>query len=435
MASVVTTKNPNIGKSIYPTVVDMARGVTRILRDLDYYPATYESDESSALSRIVIRGCEFDNFASNSYLGICDDPRIIKAMKNALDHYGSGAGASRLTAGTQSIHRQLEERIAAFKHREDAVIFSAGMLVNMGVIPALASSTLRHLIDDTESGLRSATGLFGSVAIFCDEKNHASVIDGCALSIFNLWGGHRSKFHSYRHLDMNHLEQLLQISNREQNIIITDGVFSLHGHVAPLNNIVKLSRQYNAVVYVDDAHGTGVLGPTGRGTAEMFGVDVDIHMGTFSKAFGGSGGFIVGDRDFCDYLRVACRTHMFQTAMAPCTAAGLIVSLDIVEFELWRRERLLENATSVRKELERLGFSTLSSKHHIIPVLVGDEQIAINLYHGLLERGIFAPCYRYPAMDFNEAIIRCNMMATHTEEQLDRLVTALAELGRRYGVI
>lgn len=419
-------------------VVEMAETLSRKLRKSGYYPDVAEITSPSSAT-VITGGETCVNFASNSFLGLCDHPKIIEAMIAALQQSGTGAGSARLIV-SHEIHRELERRIAAFKGREDAVIFSSGMLVNLGLVPALASTFLRPLAANlVEDGIldEETMGAFGSTSLFVDRFSHGCIHDGAALSIRNFWGGTPARVHFFEHMDMADLEDGLSSDTRGHKVIITDGVFSIHGRIAPLQEIVRLARRYNAVVYVDDAHGTGVLGPTGRGTAELLGCDesIDIPVGTFSKALGGEGGFVVGTRDFCDFVRVAARTAVLQTGTPPANAAGLIAAINIAEAEPDRRIRLLENAHVVRSELERLGFSTCDSHHHIVPVFIGKETIAMAVYRELLNLGVFTGCARLPASPKGEAIIRCNMMATHTHEQLERLVDALEASGRRHGII
>lgn len=423
----------SVTKTNLPNLVQAGEQVLRVLRSTGRYP--HENVVESAITNdVTYNGHRVANFLSNSFLGLCDHPKIIEAGKNALDKYGAGAGSARLVS-TQKIHRDLEAAIAAFKGREDAIIFSTGMLVNVGVIPALASSPLYYLLRKLDR--ETARDLYGSVTIFLDKLNHSCIYDGAALSMNNLWGGPPAKVVRYNHLDTDDLASKLASDDSEQKIVATDGVFSIHGHLAPLPEIVKLARQYSAIVYVDDAHGTGVLGATGRGTAEMFGVDNDVNVpvGTLSKALGVAGGFVAGSTDFCDYLRGACRTYVFQTAMPPSQAGALIEAIKIAQEETWRREAVLGNALKVRSELERLGFSTLGSNHHIVPVLIGDEIAADEIAQALKEQGVLVGCIPYPAVPMGEAILRCNMMATHTTEDLERLTSVLETEGRKRNVI
>jgi len=416
--------------------------VARFLGQAGRYPFVnvLETPITATVETLSHRG-ECVNFLSNSFLGLCDHPAIIGAMHRSLEQYGAGAGSARLVS-TQGVHVELEQAIAKFKGRESAIAFSTGMLANLGVIPALASSPMYHLVRKMDREL--AKKLFPTTTVLIDKFDHACIYDGAALAEHNLWGGPQAKVVRYNHLDMIDLRQKLQEDLEESErigvprarIIITDGVFSIHGRLAPLDKIVQMAREFDAIVYVDDAHGTGVLGTTGRGTAELFGVDaeIDVPLGTLSKAFGIAGGFVAGSENFCDYLRTS-RTYMFQTAMPPVCASGLVEAIKLVDSESWRRKAVLENADRVRRAVESIGLSTLGSAHHIIPILIGDEQSANSIAQELNEAGVLVGCIMYPAVPQGEAILRCNMMATHSEDNLDRLITNLEHQCRRHGTI
>jgi len=412
--------------------MEMARQVTRTLREHSYYPRIEEITAYPRGVEVVIEGHTSVNFSSNDYLDFAHEPRIVEAAATALRRFGLGAGGSRLTAGTQEPHVRLEARIAVFKGKEDAVVFSAGYLANVGIIAALAGATLKGVISMLNGGESSDT----SLEVFSDQLVHASIIDGIGLTGSKT---SRAQFRvsRYEHRNMDRLEFALRRSTAARKLIVTDGVFSLHGRLAPLREIVALARKYEAEVYVDDAHATGVFGENGRGTPELYGVEdgVDFLVGTLSKALGGAGGFIAGDNDFCDYIRVAARTHMFQTSLPPAVAAGLVVAFDIIRDEPERRRTLLRNAARVREELGALGFNIFGGDTQIIPVGFGSAQNAKAATHMLLEEGIFAPCYYYPAVGPDEAMVRVNLTSGHTEEHLDRLLTALARAGRALSVI
>ena len=421
--------------------VQNAEKVARLLRQQNRYP--YVNVIESAISSIVkTEDRRKVNFLSNSFLGLCNHPRIIKAMKKGLDKFGSGAGSSRLVC-TQRPHIDLEREIAKFKGRESAIVFSTGMLANLGTIPALASSPMYHLLRQIDTDL--AKTLFPPVSLFIDKLNHACIYDGAALAEHNLWGGIPANVYRYAHRDVNDLNAKLEADIQaskskgvdRSRIIITDGVFSIHGRLAPLDQIVNLAKQFNAAVYVDDAHGTGVLGATGRGTAELFQVDnqIDVPMGTLSKALGSAGGYVAGSHDFCDYLRAAARTYMFQTAMSPSNAMGLIEAIRIVDDEPERRIAVLKNGSMARQAITSIGLSTLDSEHHIVPVLIGDELVANEIACGLSGDGVLVGCIMYPAVPQGEAILRCNMMTTHTDNDIDLLIQSLEKRCRKHGII
>jgi 8-amino-7-oxononanoate synthase len=422
---------PSANERAFP-IRAMAGRVLQTLNRHRYYPDIDEVSGFPGPAEVSVRGDVCVNFSSNDYLGFTRHPKVIEAACAAMHKYGSGSGGSRLTSGTQTMHRRLEERVAEFKNREDAVVFSAGYLANVGIIPALVGAPLRSLI----SALDADNPISSTCEIFLDELVHSSIIDGLSVATSRIFGN-RTRFRFYNHLDVAHLESFLSSSTADNKLIITDGVFSLHGRIAPLAAMVDVARRHQAEVYVDDAHGTGVLGEKGTGTAEHFGVgaDIDFPVGTFSKALGGSGGFIAGSADLCAYLRVACRTHVYQTSMPPAQAAALIAALDLIREEPHRRKKLSKDAADVNRELKRLGFDTLGSQTQIIPVRFWSEQNAKRASEMLLARGLFAPCYYYPAVRRDEAMLRVNLMATHSEEQLSQLIDGLEAAGKATGVI
>ena len=405
-----------------------------IIRKRNYYPHIETINELSGLGEVVvIDGVPMDNFASNSYLGLSRHPRVVEAAKAAAERFGIGSGGSRLTSGSQTPHRQLEERIAEYKSKEAAIVFSSGYLANVGVLPAILNSHLTRLAAELDP---EAEKLDCVTNVFFDELVHASIIDGIQLAQSKLWGG-RVRSHLFLHRDVEELEQRLATTKAERALVVTDGVFSLHGRVAPLDQIVGVAHRYNAAVYVDDAHGTGVLGPHGRGTADLYGVEdeIDFPIGTMSKALGGEGGFFVGSHEMCQYLRVGCRTQMFQTSMSPPVAAGLLAAIDIIDHEPEHRERLLASASRVNTELVRLGFNTFGSRTQIIPVCFGSDQQAKLACEILGRHRIFAPPYYYPAVRKGEAMVRINLMSSHTNNQLEHLLTAFEEAGQQTGVL
>ena len=405
----------------------VAAQTMEVLKRYSYYPTPHVITGSSTQAYVVTDGRPMVNFGSNSYLGIANHPKVVEAAITALRTYGLGSGASRLTAGTLDVHRRLEEEIARFKKREAAIIFSSGTLANIGIITALAGYPLKGVTRVLEG-----KGVdYGDTEIFCDALNHASIQDGIRLASSLADAQNPCRVTFYRHREMSKvrhgLERYLSASTAASKLVITDGVFSLHGDLAPLPQLEKLCRHYGAQLYVDDAHGTGILGTCGRGTPEYFGVEsgVDYLMGTFSKGLGGEGGFLVGSQDLCDYLRVAGRTYMFQTSMPGAVAAGLIAAIELIDEEPWRRHAVIANADYVRNRLQNNGLSTLTSETHIIPVLIGSECHVKGVEKALDEAGVFAPCYYYPSVPRGQAIVRLNMHAEHTREDLDLAINSL----------
>lgn len=398
------------------------------LRTLGLYPDIPVLDGAATEPVVHLDGKEFLQFSSNNILGMSFHPEVKAAARAAVDKYGLGSGGSRVMAANLDVHVQLEERIAAFLGRESAICFAAGYMANVGTIPALmkidyfANLNLADLAVSFRE-LRLDWEKSEAWDVFSEEKNHGSDVDGIRLS--------RSRTHIYEHKDVAMLEDELTQSRSESKIIISDGVFSMDGDVAPLPKIVELARRHQALVMIDDAHGIGVMGPNGRGSVEHFGVasnDVAILMGTFTKAFGGVGGFVAGERDLIDYLRVSARTYIFSAPIAPAVASGLITAIDVVSREPWRREKSLENAEHFRQAVQAAGFDTLGSETHIIPVLIGSEQNAMHTTTLLRRRGIIAPNARFPAVPVGEARIRFVMTSEHTSDQIQYLVNCLKDV-------
>jgi len=388
-------------------ILDLAEEIEELAQGGLYRGCRVVQSEQSA--RVILDGREVIMLSSNNYLGLATHPRLRAAAKEAVERYGCGSGASRLIAGTMELHEQLEQSIAKFKRVEAAIIFNSGYTANLGVI-----STLMNAGD----------------VIFSDELNHASIIDGCRLS--------RAKVCVYPHRDVDALAKMLATHRSyKRKMIVTDGVFSMDGDIAPLPDIVELAHRHGALVMLDDAHGTAVLGRDGRGTASMFGLEseIDIQMGTLSKALGGFGAFVAGRRVLRDYLVNRCRSFIYTTALPPSVLASSLAALQIVDDEPWRRENLLANAEFLAKGLQSLGYDTLGSTTHIIPVILGDAERAVQMSHMLLEYGVFAHGIRPPTVPEGMSRIRVALMATHTRKDLVQVLDAFAEVGRKLGVL
>jgi 8-amino-7-oxononanoate synthase len=372
-------------------------------------------------ARLRIDGRELVNFGSNDYLGLAADPRLTQAVADALAREGWGSGSSPLVTGHAALHRQLEERLARFEGTEAALVFSSGFAANMGAIAALAGP--------------------GDV-VFCDRKNHASLWDGCRLS--------RADVRVYPHGDCGRLASLLEESHVAQppsavapaenshsrrrlcheyrrRLIVTDSLFSMDGDLAPLKELAELSERFDAMLLVDEAHATGIIGPCGRGVAEHLGVEdrVPVRIGTLSKALGSVGGFVAGSRPLIEWLVNRARPYVFSTAAPAATAAAAIAALDIIRDEPHRREGLLARAQSLRAELARQGWNTGASASQIIPLIVGDPQRAVTLSSSLRDRGFFVPAIRPPTVPEGEACLRISLTAGHTEEMIATLLDAL----------
>jgi 8-amino-7-oxononanoate synthase len=398
------------------------------LKAVGLYPDIPVLDGAATEPVVRLDGENFLLFSSNNILGMSSHPEVKEAARAAVDKYGLGSGGSRLMAANTDVHVQLEERIAEYLGRESAICFAAGYMANVGTIPALmkidyfANLNLADMAVDFEK-LRLDWEKSSPWDIFSEEKNHGSDVDGIRLS--------RSRTHIFDHKNMAMLEEQLAESQSDSKLIISDGVFSMDGDVAPIPKIVELSQQHRALVMIDDAHGIGVLGAKGCGSVEHFGVnsdDIAILMGTFTKAFGGVGGFVAGDRDLIDYLRISARTYIFSAPIAPAIAAGLIKAIDIVSREPWRREKALENAEFFRQEVQAVGFDTLGSETHIVPVLVGTEENAMRTTELLRARNIVAPNARFPAVPVGQARIRFVMTSEHTTDQIQHLLKCLKDI-------
>jgi 8-amino-7-oxononanoate synthase len=347
---------------------------------------------------------------SNSYLALTTHPHVVAACKAACDTFGFGMGAVALYAGISSLHRRLEEVIARFYGVEDAILFPCGYSGNVGVIASLCGP--------------------GDVVIN-DSANHMSIFDGCALS--------GAEVKVYLHRNMKHLEKILRRipDSRKGRLIITDGVFSMDGDVAPLDEIVALAGRFGARVMLDDAHGVGVMGPTGRGTAELFGCAdrIDVIYGTLSKAPAAIGGYVAGSRALVRYLRYYARTYFFSTSIPAPIVAGLLEIFDLMLQDAAGRDQLWDNVRYMRDGLRALGFNTGSSESCIIPVMIGDEEKLARFHNDLRLRGVFTNIVTYPAVRRKECRLRVSIMSTLTRQDLDRALAIFAELGRTYGVI
>ncbi|MCY9264772.1 8-amino-7-oxononanoate synthase [Bacillus haynesii] len=350
---------------------------------------------------------ERTNWASNDYLGLANDKRLIHAAETALRSFGAGSTGSRLTSGNTAWHEKLERKIAGFKQAEASLLFSSGYLANVGVLSSLPE--------------------IGDV-ILSDQLNHASIIDGCRLS--------KADTVVYRHKDMNDLEEKLRAAqSRARRFIVTDGVFSMDGTIAPLDEIMLLAKQYRAFVIVDDAHATGVLGEAGRGTSEFFGVSPDIVIGTLSKAVGAEGGFVAGSKTLIDFLLNHARTFIFQTAVPPASCAAACRAFDIIEDSRDKRRLLQSSVNTIKRRLEDIGFTVKGGATPIIPVMIGDPQKAVRFANGLKEKGIEAPAIRPPTVAEGESRIRLTVTADRRLRDIEDLLEGFKLMGRELNLV
>jgi len=350
-------------------------------------------------SHIKTGGADVLNFCANNYLGLANHPAIILAAKKAMDEWGFGLASVRFICGTQKLHVELEERVSSFLGTEDTILFSSCFDANGGVFEALFSE------ED---------------AIISDELNHASIIDGIRLS--------KAKRFRYKNRDMEDLEaQLIAAKDARQRIIVTDGVFSMDGYIAPLEKICDLADRYGALVMVDDSHAVGFMGRHGRGTPEHAGVEdrVDFVTGTFGKALGGaSGGYVSGRSEIVALLRQRARPYLFSNSLAPAVVAGTLVALDLVATGEDLRHRLVSNAQLFRHRMTEEGFDLLAGEHPIVPVMFGDAQVASKVAEKMLGLGVYVTAFSYPVVPNGKARIRVQLSAIHTEADIEACVQA-----------
>jgi glycine C-acetyltransferase len=360
-------------------------------------------------TEVVVDGKHVLNLSSNNYLGLTTHPRLKAAMIEATEQWGAGSGAVRTIAGTMTIHEDLERRLAEFKHTEASLVFQSGFTANLGVLQSLVRE--------------------GDV-IISDELNHASIIDGIRLS--------KAERSIFKHKDMDDLERHLE-KHRDKRVklVVTDGVFSMDGDIAPLPAIVERAERFGALVMVDDAHASGVLGENGRGSVNHFGLDgrVDLQMGTLSKAIGVLGGYVAGAQAVRDFLIHRARPFLFSTSHPPGVAAACIAAIDVLLAEPERIDRLWKNTARFKEGLKRLGFETGASETPITPVIVGKGAVAMEFSDRLFKLGVFAQGIGFPTVPEGRARIRTIVTSVHTDAQLDRALEAFAKAGKELGVI
>jgi 8-amino-7-oxononanoate synthase len=364
--------------------------------------------ESPQDSEVVVNGKQVIMIGSNNYLGLTNHPRVKEAAIKAIEKFGSGCAGSRFLNGNLEIHEELEMKLARFFRKEAALVFATGYQTNLGTISALLGRN--------------------DVAII-DKYDHASIIDGCRLSF--------GKVKKYRHNDMKDLERVLEATKDKGKLIIVDGIFSMEGDIADLPNIVKLAKAYGARVMVDDAHGVGVLGEGGRGTAEHFGLEnqVDLIMGTYSKSLAAIGGFVAGSTEAIDFIKHIGRSMIFSASLPPSLVASVSAALDIIEEQPQLRIQLWKNTHKMLKSYNELGYDTGTSETPIIPIIIKDNMKVYEMCKLLFENGVFVNPVISPAVPPGRELLRTSYMATHTEEQLDRVLVAFEKVGKQLGLI
>ncbi|KJR43495.1 2-amino-3-ketobutyrate CoA ligase [Candidatus Magnetoovum chiemensis] len=364
--------------------------------------------ESAQDPEVIINGKKMIMVGSNNYLGLTNHPKVKEAAINAIKKYGTGCAGSRFLNGTLDIHTQLEEKLAQFMRKEAALVFSTGFQVNLGVISALVGK------NDT---------------VVIDKLNHASIIDGCRLSY-----GDIKKF---KHNNMEDYERVLMENSDKCILTVVDGVFSMEGDIVNLQEVIRISKKYGVNVMVDDAHGIGVLGSTGRGTAEHFDLEdeTDLIMGTYSKSLASIGGFVSGDSDVIHYIKHFARSLIFSASPPPASVAAVSAALEIIEDEPQRREALWYNTNFMLNGFKNMGFHVGPTQTPIIPVMVGEDELAFKMAMMLQENGVFVNVAVSPAVPAGKALVRTSYMATHTQKHLDMILDAFYKVGKAFALI
>lgn len=365
--------------------------------------------ESLQGSTVKMKGKDIIQLSSNNYLGLTSHPRLQKAAEEAVKRYGAGTGSVRTIAGTFTMHDELEQKLASFKNTEAALVFQSGFTANQGILSSILTK------DDI---------------VISDELNHASIIDGIRLT--------KAGKKVYQHVDMEDLEKILKKSmNYRMRLIVTDGVFSMDGDIAPLPEIVRLAEQYDAFVMVDDAHASGVLGENGRGTVHHFGLDGKVHIqvGTLSKAIGVLGGYAAGSKVLIDYLKHKGRPFLFSTSHPPAVTAACIEAVNVLMEEPSLIKKLWDNTSYFKKELEKIGLPLIKSETPITPILIGDEAEACRFSNTLFELGLFAQAIVFPTVPKGKARIRTIMTAQHSKEELDKALEIIETGAKKAGLL
>ncbi len=377
----------------------MAQGLYPYFREISSAPGT----------EVIVKGKPVIMIGSNNYLGLTNHPKVVEAAVAAAKKYGSGCTGSRYLNGTLDLHVELEEKLADFVNKEAALVFSTGFQTNVGTISCLVGK---------------------GDHVFADRSDHASIVNGCRLGFGKVW--------KYLHNDPEDLERLLAgVSNGGGKLIVTDGVFSMEGDIAPLPEIIPVAKGHGARIMVDDAHSVGVLGDGGRGTAEHYGVedDIDLIMGTFSKSFASIGGFIAGEEKVIHYIKHFSRELIFSASLPPSSVAGCLAALEIIKDEPERRQRLWIITHHMHREFKRLGFDIGTTQTPIIPVMIGEDLDTFRFWRMLTDAGLFTNPVISPAVPPGQALIRTSYTATHTDEQLDRVLEIFEQVGKKTGVI
>lgn len=403
----------NSAADLFQKVRSFAEQKAEKIAAIGFYPY-YTAIQENHGSRVVIDGRDLIMIGSNNYLGLSWDQRVIEAAIAATRRYGTSCSGSRFLNGTLRLHEELEEQLAEFVSKPAALCFTTGYQTNLGALQALAG---RH------------------DHVFSDRLNHGSLVDGMRLAVGTAGG---TRVHRYRHNDLDELERLLRsVDDGGGKLIVTDGVFSMEGDIAPLPEIGELARRYGARLYVDEAHALGVIGATGRGSQEHFDcyTAADVLMCTFSKSFGAVGGFIAGEPDVIDHVKHHARSFIFSASMPPGTIAAVAAALRIMREEPHHVQRLQANGARMIREFKRLGFDVGTTETPIVPLIIGDDALTFQYYRALMEHGVYVNPVVSPAVPPGGALIRTSYMAIHSDAELDRALDVCATQARALGII
>ncbi len=393
------------------------------LKKEDIYPKFQKFENNGTDARVVIDGKEVLMFSSNNYMGLATNRKVVEGARKQLDIHGGGPGGSRFLCGNIKVLEELDEVVAKTVGKEAAITFPTGYMANLAVFSAVMDPFFMNGVPYAK----------GSGVIFSDEYNHATIIDGCRLS--------SSKKVVFKHNDIVDLEnKLKKYSKNKHKLIVTEGVFSLDGHLGKLKEIAALAEKYNCIFMVDDAHGVGVMGNDGGGVPQYLGITdkVDILMGSFDKTIGCMGGYLAGKKELIDYLKVASRPYIFSSAVPGVLAGGAIESLKICQNAEGKklRKKLMDNSVYLKDKLTAMGYTVLGDGTiSVLPVVIGDEDLSVKFSDRLLELGVYIPCFRWPAVPKNSARARVTIMATHEKKDLDAAAAAFEKAGKEFGLI
>lgn len=394
--------------------------VTNLVKAAGLFPVINTTQSAPTGSRIIINGKECLNFGSNNYLGLSVNPDIIKAATSSLIKYGLGSGSPRIFGGNVDVQEQLEESIASFLGSESAISFTTGYMANMGAIPALASFfKVPGISIELEKVVNKPT------SIFIDERCHGSIIDGSKLA--------KAAIIRFTHNSIDDLYRKLANQQDDRKIIITQGVYSTEGEIAPIDKIAELAKLTNSLLMIDDADGVGVLGANRRGTIEHFNLsfdDVDLVMGSLTKAFGGLGGFIAGGKHIVEYLRISSKTYLLSAPIPPSISAGVLASIKIAQGMGDEIRSAIENAETFSNAMTKLGFRVLGNHPLIKPILIGDDVKSVSFVKILLEEGIVVPSIRFPAVPWNESRLRFTFTCSHTRNDVKKLIDVFKKMDK-----